>query len=142
MAREEGGISVKRVTEKDAAGHYYMTGDGIFLVRSIRDRFMGEDVDKIGEIEEILQGIDLDRLRELLEADRNGRCAVFPCKIGDTVYYKEGRDVKEAKVEEIYTGDGSTAIGVSRGFKTFTLQESEFFLNHESAERFAKGDIK
>lgn len=29
---------------------------------------------------------DIDRLRELIEADRDGRCEVFPCKVGDTVY--------------------------------------------------------
>ena len=28
----------------------------------------------------------LDRLEELVEADRDGRCVVFPCKVGDTLY--------------------------------------------------------
>lgn len=28
---------------------------------------------------------DLDRLRELVEADREGRCVVLPCKVGDKV---------------------------------------------------------
>lgn len=28
----------------------------------------------------------LDRLRELVQADQEGRCAVLPCKIGDPVY--------------------------------------------------------
>ena len=31
-------------------------------------------------------GHPLDRVRELVEADREGRCVVLPCKIGDTVY--------------------------------------------------------
>ena len=30
--------------------------------------------------------IPLDRLRELVEADRDGRCVVVPCKLGDTVF--------------------------------------------------------
>lgn len=30
-------------------------------------------------------GVTLDRLRELAEADRDGRCVVLPCKVGDTV---------------------------------------------------------
>lgn len=39
----------------------------------------------------ILSGIfgedyDLDRLKELVQADREGRCAVTPCKQGDIVY--------------------------------------------------------
>ena len=28
-----------------------------------------------------------DRLRELAEADKDGRCIVLPCKVGDTVYF-------------------------------------------------------
>ena len=31
-------------------------------------------------------GVPLNRLKELVEADREGRCVVFPCKPGDTVY--------------------------------------------------------
>ena len=30
--------------------------------------------------------IPLDRLREIAEAERDGRCVVLPCKFGDTVY--------------------------------------------------------
>lgn len=38
-------------------------------------------------IEDILgDEYDLDRLRELAQADREGRCVVLPCKVGDTVY--------------------------------------------------------
>lgn len=39
------------------------------------------------EIEDILgDDYDLDRLRELVEAGRDGRCVVLPVKVGDTVY--------------------------------------------------------
>lgn len=31
-------------------------------------------------------GIDINRLRKLAEADRDGRVVVMPCKVGDTVY--------------------------------------------------------
>ena len=30
--------------------------------------------------------IPLDRLRELCAAERDGRCVVLPCKVGDTLY--------------------------------------------------------
>jgi hypothetical protein len=30
-------------------------------------------------------GVTFDRLRELAEADKDGRCAVLPCKVGDTI---------------------------------------------------------
>ena len=32
------------------------------------------------------ENYDLDRLKELVEADRDGRCIVLPCKVGDKVY--------------------------------------------------------
>lgn len=35
---------------------------------------------------DITTPIPLDRLRELVEADRDGRCVVLPCKIGDPVW--------------------------------------------------------
>ena len=42
---------------------------------------------RLAAIEEILgNDYDLDRLSELIEADRDGRCVVFPCKVGDTLY--------------------------------------------------------
>ena len=31
-------------------------------------------------------GVPVDRLRELAQADREGRCVVLPCKLGDTVF--------------------------------------------------------
>lgn len=38
-------------------------------------------------IEDILgDDYDLDRLRELVQADKEGRCVVLPCKVGDFVY--------------------------------------------------------
>ena len=85
--------------------------------------------------------IPLDRLREIAEAEREGRCVVLPCKLGDTVYFITGTYnslVKPAKVEEIYIGDGSIALGVSTDFTTFTLQESEWHLTRAEAEAALK----
>lgn len=42
---------------------------------------------RLKKIEDILgDTYDLDRLRELAQADREGRCVVLPCRIGDPVY--------------------------------------------------------
>ena len=32
------------------------------------------------------ESYDLDRLKELVQADREGRCVVSPCKVGDRLY--------------------------------------------------------
>ena len=31
-------------------------------------------------------GIDINRLRKFAEADKDGRCVVLPCKVGDTIW--------------------------------------------------------
>lgn len=42
---------------------------------------------RLCDIEDILgDNYDLDRLRELAKADREGRCVVLPCKVEDDVY--------------------------------------------------------
>lgn len=44
-------------------------------------------IHRLAAIEDILgDEYDLDRLRELAKADREGRCVVLPCKKGDTVW--------------------------------------------------------
>ena len=44
-------------------------------------------IHRLVTIEDILgEEYDLDRLRELAEADREGRCMVLPCKVEDDVY--------------------------------------------------------
>lgn len=48
---------------------------------------------------------DLDRLRDLAEADRDGRCVVLPCKVGSKVYVTGRKKIVEAEVQEIYLDD-------------------------------------
>ena len=48
---------------------------------------VGDIVRRLAAIEDILgDEYDLDRLRELGQADREGRCVVLPCKVEDDVY--------------------------------------------------------
>ena len=48
---------------------------------------VGDIVRRLATIEDILGGeYDLDRLRELAQADREGRRVVLPCKVEDDVY--------------------------------------------------------
>ena len=43
--------------------------------------------DRLAAIEDILgDEYDLERLRKLAQADREGRCVVLPCKVEDDVY--------------------------------------------------------
>lgn len=39
-----------------------------------------------------------NRLRELAEADKDGRVVVLPCKVGETVYFVNGKQILEFAV--------------------------------------------
>ena len=46
-------------------------------------------INRLAAIEDILgDEYDLDRLRELAQADREGRCVVLPCKPSDVTVYQ------------------------------------------------------
>lgn len=87
---------------------------------------------------------EADRLRELAEADKDGRVVILPCKVGDTVFARldnKSKYVCECKVKQIVLGD--------IGFVTFApigAPEREYdvslrgfgktvFLSHEEAEK-------
>lgn len=45
-----------------------------------------------------MYGIDINRLRKFAEADRAGRVVVLPCKVGDTVYFVNAKQILEFAV--------------------------------------------
>lgn len=71
-------MSVERLTYRDANGEAWYSD-----ARTEADR-----LHFIADMEDILQGIGLDRLRELVEADKEGRCTVLPCKASDVTVYQ------------------------------------------------------
>jgi len=40
-------------------------------------------------LQSITADIPFDRIQEICEAERDGRCVVLPCKVGDTVYWAD-----------------------------------------------------
>lgn len=56
--------------------------------KGCKDCPIAKAFDRLAAIEDILgDEYDLDRLRELAQADREGRCVVLPAGIGDTVHH-------------------------------------------------------
>ena len=53
-------------------------------VEALKLSMMGKAISEITEFD----GLPIDRLRELAEADKDGRVVVLPCKVGDTVWFK------------------------------------------------------
>ena len=57
---------------------------------------------KTFEDEAISKGVTFKRIVELMEADKDGRLVVLPCKVGDTLYEVTGRNtISEYRVKAI-----------------------------------------
>lgn len=64
-----------------------LTSRRMFGFVRYEDGVLGEIIERLADIEDSLgDDYDLDRLRELVEADRDGRCVVLPCKVGEKIF--------------------------------------------------------
>ena len=82
-------------------------------------------------------GVEHSRLRELAEADKDGRVVVLPCKVGDTVYFALIGRIIEKQVFSIVSFSNSTRIycgGTSEYFRPEDIGKT-FFLTREEAEK-------
>lgn len=69
------GMSMKRLTSRKEDGHAYVIGCPEFEVPKEANTVLQSVVDKCADLEDILDDTyDLVRLRELVEADKAGRC--------------------------------------------------------------------
>ena len=81
MARpEEGELTMERLTKRNLHDFAIPTqGTDAF--------HLFQTVDRLAAIEDILgDEYDLDKLMELVQAKRKGRCVVLPCKIFDKIW--------------------------------------------------------
>lgn len=85
-------------------------------------------------------GIDINRLRKLAEADKDGRLVVLPCKVGDTVY----RIVRDAdphiardEARNMYFADDMTLCVELVGGRIILSEKfgKTVFLTREEAEK-------
>lgn len=49
-------------------------------------------------IASLFNGVDVDRMKELAEADKDGRLVVLPCKVGDKLYRVFAGEIFEHRV--------------------------------------------
>ena len=100
---------------------------------------------RLKEIEDILgDDYDLERLKELVEADREGKCVVLPCKLHDKVFFIENGCVKETEVDSFHnwtSGHWKISTHTDRMFDHWKGYEIDFsginktvFLTREEAE--------
>ena len=85
-------------------------------------------------------GVEPSRLRELAEADKDGRCVVLQCKVGDTVWriVRDGEPhITRDEVRDMYFADDMTlCVELVGGRVTFTEKFGKtVFLSREEAEK-------
>ena len=85
-------------------------------------------------------GVEPSRLRELAEADKDGRVVVLPCKVGDTVWriIRDGEPhITRDEVRDMYFADDMTpCVELVGGRVTFTEKFGKtVFLRREEAEK-------
>lgn len=85
-----------------------------------------------------------DRLRELAEADKDGRVVVLPCKVGDTVYSIFGAEVIGKTVGRVIINGYTTPriwVDLDCSFLSSVTERwdlgigKDFFLTREEAEK-------
>ena len=95
-------------------------------------------IHRLVTIEDILgDEYDLDELREMAQAKREGRCVVLPCKFGNKVYFPLLGRIIEKTVYSIVTFSNSQRIycdGTSEFFRPENFGKT-VFLTRAAAEK-------
>ena len=108
---------------------------GIFEEWSHYLKFSAEKNAIEGALNSIYQGggVDYGRLSKLVEADRDGRCVVLPCKKGEMLK-RNGLDYRVDHVNIVFTtfAHDETVTGRER-LGLFTVEQAEAALNERKA---------
>ena len=128
---------MERLTNKNEYGYYPIPFEfnGVNGSYDIYDpEELEAQVYRLAEIEDILgDDYDLDRLRDLVQADREGRCVVLPCREGDTVY-RIVEDQFECNAEDAADPFMPTAEIVEEPFHISNFYDFGLFLFLNRAE--------
>ena len=122
--------------------------DGYWRVNFSGVQYQADFVERLAAYEDIAELCGgFDRLRELAEADKDGRVVVLPCKVGDTVWriVRDGEPhITRDEVRDMYFADDMTpCIELVGGRVTFTEKFGKtVFLSREEAEKAMKGETE
>ena len=105
---------------------------------------LGENAGYLWDFAQAAENMTVGRLKEIAEADKDGRCVVLPCKVGDTVWriVRDGEPhITRDEVRDMYFADDMTlCIELVGGRVTFTEKFGKtVFLTREEAERAMEG---
>ena len=82
----------------------------------------------------------IDKLAAYEDAEEHGRLVILPCKVGDMVYYRRGRDIIGDTVDRIIIDgiDNQVLVGAHKAYM-FCDFGRNVFLTHEEAKAALKG---
>lgn len=86
----------------------------------------------------LLHDCDVDRMRELAEADKDGRVVVLPCKVGDKLYRVFDGNISEHEVQNMkyFARQGRLGIDMTPFFPDAGKSIGKtVFLTREEAEK-------
>ena len=131
---------MERLTIPDVLVDEHTTRRSVIDVLAVREHAMEiyHQLKIYEDIAELCGGFD--RLRELAEADKEGRVIILPCKVGDTVWriVRDGEPhITRDEVRDMYFADDMTpCIELVGGRVTFTEKFGKtVFLSRAEAER-------
>ena len=116
---------------------YEATGLTAESVEALKLSVMGKAITEIKEF----NGLPVNRLRELAEADKDGRLVVLPCKVGDVVYGFHGiQTILPMVVKWIETNTNGWDVAaqyvpMAPKFYQFSDFGKTVFLTHEEAKK-------
>ena len=135
-----------RLTIPDVRVDEHTTRRSVIDVLAVREHAMEiyHQLKIYEDIAELCGGFD--RLRELAEADKDGRVVVLPCKVGDTIYFARANPILQYKVTGYEMGvagisqvhskhvDKETGLTFNFTFRPGSIGKT-VFLTREEAER-------
>lgn len=132
------GKDIFRKMARDLYGRlkaYEDTGMYPESVEALKLSMMGKAISEITEF----NGLPIDRLRGLAEADKDGRVVVLPCKVGDGLWTFCSHPVEQVysfTVTDISTLNGRTLLNTSRcGVMDARDVGKTVFLTREEAKK-------
>lgn len=121
--RVKGLIAMSAYRQKafDRLAAYEDTGLEPEAIEQIKLSFMGKAIAEITEFE----GIPVARLRELSQAEKDGRLVELPCKVGDKIYQTDGLDIYESEIRKIVFDTDNIAFDENAIGKSVFLTREE-----------------
>ncbi len=125
--------------------------DGYWRVNFSGVQYQADFVDRLAAYENMAELCGgADRLRALAEADKDGRVVVQPCRVGEKIYYLNGKYIIEVEVVGYKVDETGALLFIGETYNPETNRayhcdlETErigktVFLTREEAERAMEG---